>query len=228
MQRFRIYREFVQTGARARRGALRLKCAIRLTPTPLRRTSLLRGPTWWCRASCFLLALACVPDAARRGQAGQDEQAAGSPGRPTLDLTGEAAWPAAYDADPVWRRAASGSDFDRARLAQSESAAALLVALSQGGSLGRTALAALPYAQDRREVAGRLCALVLGPVAPTSSWLIGAIYEAIANGPRTEESVDPGADALCTNSLRQLSERADTSPEDRDRALGAISLLAKR
>jgi len=176
--------------------------------------------------ACLLLALACVPDAARRGQAGH-EQTAGSPERPALDLSGEAAWPAAYEV-PVWRRAASGGDFERARLAQSESAATLLVALSEGGSLGRTALAALPYAQDRREVVGRLCALALGPAAPTSSWLLGAIYEAIANGPRTEESVDPGADALCTSNLRQLSERADTSAEDRDRALGAISLLAKR
>ncbi|MEO8178333.1 MAG: hypothetical protein ABI895_05815 [Deltaproteobacteria bacterium] len=197
MRRFRIYREFAQTGQR-------------------NATSL-----------CLLLALACMPDAARRGQAGH-EQAAGSPGRPALDLSRDAAWPAAYDSDPLWRRAAAGSDFERARLAQSESAAALLVALSEGGSLGRTALAVLPYAEDRREVVGRLCALALGPVPPTSSWLLAAIHEAIANGPRTEESVDPGADALCTNHLRQLAERADTSPEDRDRALGAISLLAKR
>jgi hypothetical protein len=175
----------------------------------------------------LLLALACVPDGARRGQGGQ-EPAAASPERPVLDLSRDGAWPAAYDTNPAWRRAAGGSDFERARLAQRESAAALLVALAEGGSLGRTALAALPYADDRREVLGKLCALALGPAAPTSSLLLGAIYEAIANGPRTEESVDPGADALCSNQLRLLSERADTSPEDRDRALGAISLLAKR
>jgi len=148
--------------------------------------------------------------------------------RPALDLTRDAPWPAPYDADPVWQRAAGGGDFERARLAQSESATSLLAALAQGGSLGRTALAALPYARDRREVVGRLCELALGPVPPTSSWLLGSIYEAIANGPRTEESVDPGADALCTSNLRQLAESAGSSPEDRDRALGAISLLAKR
>jgi hypothetical protein len=205
MRSFRIYREFVQAG----------HCG----GTPPTRT--------WSGLVCVLLALACVPDAARRSQAGH-EQAAGSPERPALDLSGDAAWPAAYDGKALWRRAAGGGDFERARLAQSESATALLAALSEGGSLGRTALAALPYAEDRREVVGRLCALLLEPVPPTSSWLLGAIYEAIANGPRTEESVDPGADALCTRQLRQLSERADASPEDRDRALGAISLLAKR
>jgi hypothetical protein len=40
--------------------------------------------------------------------------------------------------------------------------------------------------------------------------------------------VDRAADALCTSNLRQLSERSGMSPEDRDRALGAISRLAKR
>lgn len=233
MQRFRINREFVQAGAELLRAAFRQTRVMRLTPASQHRFALPRRPsiprrlTWPSVPLCLLLALACVPDVARRGQAGH-EQAAGGPGRPALDLTAEASWPAAYQTDPAWQRAASGSDFDRARLAQRESAAALLVALSEGGSLGRTALAALPYARDRREVVGRLCALVLGPVAPTSSWLLGALYEAIADGPRTEESVDPEADAHCSDSLRQLSGRADTSPEDRDRALGAISLLAKR
>jgi hypothetical protein len=174
-----------------------------------------------------LLSLACVPDAARRGQAGQD-QSAGSEARPALDLTRDTPWPAPYDTDPSWQRAARGGDFERARLAQSESAAALLAALAQGGSLGRTALAALPYARDRREVVGRLCELALGSAPPTSSWLLGSIYEALANGPRTEESVDPRADALCASNLRRLSESAGSSPEDRDQALGAISLLAKR
>jgi len=194
----------------------------------------LRAPsaTRWARRelallACALLSLACVPDASRRGQPGHD-QSAGTAERPALDLTRDAPWPAPYDADPSWRRASGGGDFERARLAQSESAASLLAALEQGGSLGRTALAALPYAHDRREVVGRLCELAFGSVPPTSSWLLGSIYEAVANGPRTEEYVDPRADALCSNNLRQLSQSSSSSPEDRDRALGAISLLAKR
>jgi hypothetical protein len=174
---------------------------------------------------CSALLQGCVPDAARRGQPGSERSA---PERPVLDLSRDTPWPAPYDADPVWRRAAAGDDFDRARLGRSEGAASLLAALSLGGSLGRTALAALPFARDRREVVGSLCNLALGPVPPTSSWLLGAIHEALADGPRTEESVDPSADALCTSNLRQLSERSDISSEDRDRALGAISLLAKR
>lgn len=183
--------------------------------------------TGWCAVAvlCAAVSLRCVPDAARRGQAGSERS---TPERPVLDLARDTPWPAPYDADPIWRRAAAGDDFDRAHLGRSEGAASLLAALSLGGSLGRTALAALPFARDRRDVVGRLCDLALGPVPPTSSWLLGAIHEALADGPRTEESVDPAADALCTSNLRQLSERSGVSPEDRDRALGAISLLAKR
>jgi hypothetical protein len=103
-----------------------------------------------------------------------------------------------------------------------------LAALSLGGSLGRTALAALPFARDRPAGVGSQCDHAHGPVPPTSSWLLGAIHEALADGPRTEESVDPAADARCASNLRQLSERSGMSPEDRERALGAISLLAKR
>jgi hypothetical protein len=195
MIEFRSYREFVQTGC------------------------------FTVALLCGTVLFGCVPDAARRGQAGNERSA---PERPALDLSGDAPWPAPYAADPVWRRAAAGDDFDRARLGRSEGATSLLAALSLGGSLGRTALAALPFAPDRRQVLGSLCELALGPAPPTSSWLLGAIYEALAEAPRTEEAVDPAADARCSSNLRQLSERSGMSPEDRDRALGAISLLAKR
>jgi hypothetical protein len=211
MRRFQTCREFVQTG--------------------WDRLQRLQTGRFWRAAlqglvCSALLGLACVPDVARRGQAGRGQ--GGAPESPPLDLTGDSPWPAPYGSDPLWRRASTGSDFDHARLAQRESAAALLAALARGGSLGRTALAALPYASDRREVVGPLCELVLGPVPPTSSWLLGSLYEALSNAPRSEESVDPRADVTCANQLRQLAERERSSPEDRDRALAAISLLAER
>lgn len=166
----------------------------------------------------------CVTDAAHRGAGGREQGNA----RPPLDLTGDTPWPSPYDTDPLWRRAAAGGDFERARLAQRESAATLLAALSLGGGLGRTALSVLPYASDRAEIIGQLCELTLGPAAPTSSWLIEALFEAIAQAPRTEESVDPAAEARCANNLRQLAEQSGGSPEDRDRALGALARLAPR
>jgi hypothetical protein len=182
-----------------------------------------RSPRGGWLGVAFAVALAgCVTDAAHRGQAGREQGAAAPP----LDLTGEAPWPAPYDSDPLWRRAAAGGDFERARLAQRESAAGLLVALTLGGSLGRTALAVLPYAGDRADAIGPLCELALGPSAPTSSWLLEALLEAITHAPRTEESLDRAAEARCVSHLRLLAEQSGASPEDRDRAQSAGARLA--
>jgi hypothetical protein len=178
------------------------------------------------RRIAYLLALmACVPDSSRRGPAGRDQA---EEQRPPLDLAREVPWPGSYASDPLWQRAAAGSDFDRARLARKEGAASLLAALSIGGSLGRAALAALPYAVERREVLGRLCELVPGAAAPTASLLVESIYDVVANGPVSEESVDPRADALCASLLRQLTESDLASPDDRDRAQSAIARLSSR
>jgi hypothetical protein len=177
-----------------------------------------------CRLACVLALMACVPDSSRRGP-GQAEEAAQ---RPPLDLSREVPWPGTYATDPLWQRAASGSDFDRARLARKEGAASLLTALEVGGSLGRAALGALPYAVERREVLGQLCELVPGTAAPTASLLVESIYDVVANGPLSEESVDQGADALCASRLRQLSENDQASPDDRDRAQSAIARLNAR
>ncbi|MEY2934577.1 MAG: hypothetical protein RL033_5326 [Pseudomonadota bacterium] len=184
---------------------------------------------WRAQAGLLLLGLAgsllgagCVTDTAHRGPAGREQAS------PPLDLTGDAPWPAPYDTDAFWRRAATGGDFERARLAQRESSTTLLTALMRGGSLGRTALAVLPYASDRAEIIGPLCELTLGPTPPTSSWLIDILFEAIAHAPRTEESVDRAAEARCADTLRQLTEQSGGSPEDRDRVLSALSLLAQQ
>lgn len=195
---------------------------------PGARGNVRRGRSSWLGLSlAAAVALSgCVTDAAQRGQAGRE------PARPPLDLTGDAPWPAPYSSDPLWRRAAGGGDFERARLAQRESAVSLLTAVSLGGSLGRTALGVLPYASDRAEVIGQLCELTLGPgvppSAPTSSWLLDTLFEAIAHAPRTEEAVDPAAHARCASLLSQLAEQSGGSPEDRDRALASLSQLSRR
>jgi len=179
------------------------------------------------RLLALLVALvACLPDS-RRGPGARD-QAGEAADRPPLDLSNDAVWPSPYTTDPLWQRAASGSDFDRARLARKEGASSLLAALRVGGSLGRVALGALPYAEERREVLGGLCELISGTAAPTASLLVESIYEVVANGPVSEESLDPGADAACAVQLRQLSESDRASPEDRDRAQSTIARLSAR
>ena len=179
-------------------------------------------------ALIFAVALAaCMPE---RSQRGKGSTTGGEPpsSLPSLDLEGDATWPAPYASDPVWLRASTGDDIDHARLAQRESALTLSSALLHGGSLGRTALLALAYAPDRREARGALCDLVKGPNAATSSSLLRALHQAVVDGPPTEESVDVQIDARCARILRELMRGATLSPSDRDRAAGTLARLEAR
>jgi len=155
----------------------------------------------------------------------------GASGPPPLDLVGDAPWPAPYDADPVWRRAAGGNDMDLARLARRENADALVAAVYQGGSLGRTALAALPYAADRRIARGPLCAGLARAQGPSLSLLLGGLFDAVVEAPRSVESLDPALDpaqdAQCSNALTALGGEL-ASPGDRDRAASVLDRLRPR
>ncbi len=173
---------------------------------------------------CWAASSACVPDGAQRGHA----SAAGQSQPPALDLTHDRPWPASYAADPLWLRASTGNDIDQARLALSESAHTLAVALAHGGGLGRTALTSLAYASDRHEVRGQLCALVLGTRAPTLSLLLKSIHEIVTAAPVNEESVDPQSDARCTQVLQQVVQMKAASPADQDQAQSAIATLQRR
>ena len=174
--------------------------------------------------SCWVASAACVPDGAQRGQ----PSAAARNQPPALDLTHDRPWPAPYAADPLWVRASTGSDIDQARLATSESAQTLAVALGHGGSLGRTALTSLAYASDRHEVRGQLCALVPGTSAPTLSSLLRSIHEIVTAAPVTEESVDSQSDVRCTQALQEVAQMQAASPADRDHAQSAIATLQRR
>jgi hypothetical protein len=137
--------------------------------------------------------------------------------RPGIDLQSDAPWPSSYAEDALWRRAASGDDFEQARLAQRDGASGLCDVLELGGSLGSTALAALRYAPDRRETLGRLCEFAANASPASRARLIDAMYEAAMNGPRGEPASDPAQRAACLTKLQQLSERQGQSPEERDR-----------
>lgn len=141
----------------------------------------------------------------------------GPQARPALDLQSDAPWPSPYAEDALWRRAASGDDFEQARLAQGEGATGLCDALELGGSLGSTALAALRYAPDRRETLGRLCEFAANATPASRARLIDVMYEAAMDGPRSEPSSDPAQRAACVTKLQQLSERQGQSPAERDR-----------
>ena len=175
-----------------------------------------------CLASVASLAasLACVTDSAPESGA---SARAGS--EPAFELTSDAPWPPEYASDPLWVRAASGDDFDQARLARREGAEGLMRAVERGGRLGRLALASLDFASDRRAARGRLCALSERADPSSLSPLLGALLDAVMNAPASEESLDPAADARCPAILEALAGSASASATERDRAAAALARL---
>jgi hypothetical protein len=170
---------------------------------------------------CALSGVACVRDNAPESAAGGQEPA----GPPPLVLTGDAPWPGRYASDATWTRAAGRDDFALARLAGREGAQSLLAAAGEGGSLGRVALAALPYAPDRYAVRGGLCALLPRADAASRALLLEALFDAVIGAPVTDDSLDPGADALCARELDAAARLEPQAPIDRDRALAVRGRL---
>ena len=168
-------------------------------------------------AVAFVSALAvagCVRDNTPDSAAGAAQPA----GPPPLVLGGDAPWPPRYAADALWSRAASGDDFALARLAGRDGAEELIAALGEGGSLGRVALGALPFARDRYAARGPLCALLPRADAAGRALLLEALFAVVIGAPVTEEAVDSSADALCVRELDALAQREQDAPSVRDRA----------
>ena len=172
-------------------------------------------------AVSFLGAIACVRDNTADSAAGGPQPA----GPPPLVLTSDAPWPPRYASDPTWSRAAARDDFALARLAGREGAEALLAAVGEGGSLARVALAALPFAPDRHAARGGLCALLPRVDAASRSLLLAALFDVVIGAPMTDDSVDPGADAICARELDAAARLEPQPPIDRDRALAVRGRL---
>jgi hypothetical protein len=165
-------------------------------------------------AAVACAAVACVRDNTADSAAGGPPPA----GPPPLVLAGDAPWPARYGGDATWSRAAAHDDFALARLAHRESAESLLAAVNEGGSLGRVALAALPYAPDRHAARGGLCALLPRADAAGRSLLLEALLDVVIGAPMTDDSLDPAADALCARELDAAARLEPQAAIDRDRA----------
>jgi hypothetical protein len=206
------------------------------SPLPLRsRPSSRRGRASWSGSRRALLTLfffsgigsICCQGLSSGCVSKPGSLEAAEPAPVALDLVADSPWPEPYASDVLWRRAETGTDLDDARLAQRESAAFLVAALAEGGSLGRTALRALHYASDRRDMRGELCALLVGPAPATLSLLLEALLEVMTNGPITEETLDPGSDSTCTTALSSLGRDVGLSPTDQDRVSSALARLER-
>jgi hypothetical protein len=130
--------------------------------------------------------------------------------------------------DPRWQRAGGEDPADRQALADALGATGLVEALDDGSEIARTALSALPLADDAD--------LALGPLArralAASGADLGAILEAIlgiAGRPAgAREALDPEGAAEAGEAMITLASRTSLPREQRASAVSAARALAEK
>jgi hypothetical protein len=222
-RRDRCFAARLRAYARAReQDFTRLIRVARLTPSAL----LFMG---FCAACSAPQGAASASSTARATAPAGGASATVSEQLAPLDLTSSGAWPEPYRSDPLWTRAARGDALDRHTLAEREGAHGLMTALALGGDLGRTALAALPDAPDRRDASAELCRLIASAQAPTRHWLLAALHELLmpraVTGPEPEPEPEPDADAGCRALLLALARDTTLDASEQDLAVSARAYL---
>lgn len=158
----------------------------------------------------------------------------GRPESVEIDLTpGEAAGANRFRNDPLWQRAGAGhAEIDLMRLANREGAAGLLEGLRVGRSVGLTALAALPYAEDAELALNRLCELLARPgdQPPNPNLaVLRSVHGIAARPPRQREALAASGYAACVPVIQRLVKLPNLDAERHDLASSAAgSLLEHR
>ena len=130
--------------------------------------------------------------------------------------------------DDLWRRAREGDPVDLARLADREGAGGLLEGLEEGGAMGLTALAALPFADDADAAYHRLGEIVRQLDAAATGPVVRAIVDMAARPRRQTEPLDPAGLRSCADALVRLAEQKSLAKSVRAPAISALRLLAER
>jgi hypothetical protein len=130
--------------------------------------------------------------------------------------------------DDLWRRAGDGDPIDLARLADREGAGGLLEGLEEGGAIGRTALEALPLADDADAAFQRL-GEILRQIDPGESAPIVRTITGIALRRRRQtEPLDPPGLRSCALALLDLAQKTSLPKTVRGPAISALRLLSER
>lgn len=130
--------------------------------------------------------------------------------------------------DELWHRAGEGDPLDLARLADREGAGGLLEGLEEGGAVGRTALEALPFAEDADAALQRLGEIVR-QIDPGESGPIVRSITGIALRPRRQtEPTDPAGLRSCAAALLDLAQKTSLAKTVRAPAISALRLLSER
>jgi len=178
----------------------------------------------------WLVALGC-----RRHEASEQANASKQDGqRPSsaaavapLDLTpGDPPGPNRFTGDALWQRAQGGAEIDLMRLAHREGAAGLLEGLAVGRSVGLTALAALPHADDAELALSRLCEQLAHATAPSLP-VLRSLQGIVARPPEPREALAASGYAGCVPVVERLVKLPGLDPERHDLVSSAAGLLAE-
>jgi hypothetical protein len=147
---------------------------------------------------------------------------------PPPSLNAKTEKPSERAKDDLWRRAGDGDPIDLARLADREGAGGLLEGLEEGGTVGRTALEALPFADDADAAYQRL-GEILRQIDPGESGPIVRTITGIALRPRRQtEPLDPPGLRSCALALLDLAQKTSLPKTVRAPAISAVRLLSER
>jgi len=144
-----------------------------------------------------------------------------------LDLTpGEPPAPNRFAGDAQWQRARGGEEIDLMRLAHREGAAGLIEGFAVGRSVGLTALAALPHADDAELALSRLCEELAHDRAPSLP-VLRALQGIVARPPEPREALAASGYAECVPVVDRLAKLPSLDPERHDLVSSTAGLLVE-
>ena len=125
--------------------------------------------------------------------------------------------------DVLWKQAIGGDPMDLAALADQEGAPGLLEGLEQGGAVGKTALRAMPYADDAELGYQRLAEIAEQTEGTTQLELLQGIGLIAREAKARGEPLDPSGAEVCIVALQRI---AAGKGERRNRLEAAAALRA--
>jgi hypothetical protein len=183
------------------------------------------------RALVFLCLATGAPlgEACHRGEhAGKTAPAAslGKPAPPPNDFRpGKPDRTGRFASDLAWQRASSGEPHHLAILANREGAMGLLEGLLIGRSIGLTALAALPYADDAELALGRLCEIAERRGDDPPEAVLESVHAIVARPPTQTEELDNSGYIGCLSVMKKLAEPGLLKGHRLDLAVGSVELI---
>ena len=125
--------------------------------------------------------------------------------------------------EALWKQAGQGDELDLERLAAREGAVGLLAAVREGGTVSKTALAALPFAEDAELALGPLCDSLASQKGAGEA--LRAVQAIASRLPASAERLDVEGARRCFGVLGELERSTALDSPSRDLAASARALL---